>query len=489
MKKLGMILCFLACVFLAAYLLTCNTNIDDEEKDYFRPITPVKVNPPAPDPTAPEGQLIVVGNKIYNMRTAEEVRLTGANAYEYDIIADWKRLGSSGSRLEMSIDALFDIWHGNVVRLPLEVNNSEIYGGHGQKMPQGNYPEYIEAIKYFVSVAERHKKYIILDLHTYVMLTERCMAFWREWIQVPELVNNPYVLFGLLNEPLAVSWETWRNGGSEMGDYRYGYQQLIEMIRDAGAKNIVLTAGLDWGYDLRGVVGEAPSDRKVYALVDQGSGGDKSKTGYGIIYESHIYPWKGMEEWYAAGSPPGKTMEFCYNDWIDKIGTIRKIAPVLIGECGWQFTDVAFILSTIPDFDDQDKRNAMMEAEFAPGKAAHHTNWMPALLEFFDDEKTYGSRLHYTAWCFSMLSSPILLTKAGWQTGHDPNNYDGYDPETATRRMNLLNSAANSLTPEQRIDLFTPNDFSGIYFYEHMRAYAELRGEDVGPQLYFRSQE
>jgi hypothetical protein len=54
-------------------------------------------------------------------------------------------------------------------------------------------------------------------------------------------------------------------------------QALINAVRESGAKNIVLAGGLDWAYDLSGIA-------NGFALDDKG--------GNGIIYSTHIYPWK-----------------------------------------------------------------------------------------------------------------------------------------------------------------------------------------------------
>ena len=501
MNKLKIVFFVLTCVLLA----TCfsgGENGTDEEKDY------VIVVPPKPNPDAVEGQLIVVGNKVYNMQTAEEYRLLGVNIWEYDI------MGNDRFRYMRSMEWVFEKWHGTVIRIPLEVEATEIYSG-GQKRPQGDYPAYIDRVKELVAIAEKHKKYVILDLHTYVAPTEKCVSFWRYWAQEPGIANNPYVLFGLQNEPYDVSWDTWRNGGFETvgGEYRYGFQPLLEMIRDLGAKNIVLAGGLDWGYDLRGIVGEAPGDRKVYALIDQGSGGDKSKTGYGIIYDTHIYPWKGMGEWYAAGQVPGKTLEYAVNDWIDKIGGTRKIAPVLVGEIGWAFSDTGNILASIGSFRRMEVRSAFMEAEFSPDRyyvdgkfaieaelapegfvgdfipagASNHKYWMTAILDFFDDEVTYGSKMHYTGWCYHFGVSPILLRPTGQNGVNDPNNYGRWDPAVASRLSSL--NAGNrcvghpnfigELSTEELEFLYKPNHFSGQYLYDHMRQAARDRGEFV----------
>ena len=470
MKKYKKTFFFLIGVILAACFLACHFDVTDDG--------PVKVTPPAPDPTVQEGQLKVVGNKVFNAYTGNEVRLLGVNIWDYDLTS-----ASTRFKFARSMDWVYQQWHGTIIRLPLEVDATEIYSS-SQKRPLGDYPGYLDDMKELVQVAVRNKEYVILDLHSYIMFTERDMNFWRKWAQVPEFANNPYVLFGLLNEPHDVSWDTWRNGGFDTpgGEYRYGYQQVLEMIRDLGAKNVVVCAGLDWGYDLRGVVGEVPGDRKKYALIDQGSGGDKSKTGWGIIYDTHIYSWKGLDVWYNAGHVPGKSLEVMRKDWIDKSGGTRKIAPVISGECGWQFSDTANIIKDEFVFREQDYRNQVMEDEFGDGGASFHAKWMPALLDYFDDDATYGSKMNYTAWCWSFGASPILLRPVSQSIGNDPKNYGGYDAAVAAQ-LNLLNSgsrdATNPLSFEEEQYLYTPNIYSGIYFYDHMRQAARDRGEYV----------
>lgn len=56
-------------------------------------------------------------------------------------------------------------------------------------------------------------------------------------------------------------------------------QTLLDAVRQTGANNPVIVGGTDWSYDLSAVA------RGEYVLTD-------TKSGRGIIYSSHIYPWK-----------------------------------------------------------------------------------------------------------------------------------------------------------------------------------------------------
>ena len=57
-----------------------------------------------------------------------------------------------------------------------------------------------------------------------------------------------------------------------------GMQKLLDTCRDQGARNVVVAEGLNWGYDLAGVV-------KGYALNDPRANN--------VAYSTHIYPAKG----------------------------------------------------------------------------------------------------------------------------------------------------------------------------------------------------
>ncbi|HWI57854.1 MAG TPA: cellulase family glycosylhydrolase, partial [Bacillota bacterium] len=174
------------------------------------------------------------------------------------------------------------------------------------------------------------------------------VTFWRDVAKL--YANHPAVLFDLYNEPRNVSWAVWRDGGevtekADNGDplaYKtLGMQGLLNTVREAGAKNIVIVGGLDWGYDLSGVL-------KGFALQDKG--------GNGIMYGSHIYPWKG--------------------DWANKVGRIAEKYPVFVGEVGCE-VDV------------------------------HQENpytWAPDMLGYIQQQK-----LHWTGWCFHPSASPRML--------------------------------------------------------------------------------
>jgi hypothetical protein len=120
---------------------------------------------------------------------------------------------------------------------------------------------------------------------THKMPDDHSVDFWAS--AAKEFANHPAVLFDLYNEPGNVSWQVWRDGGNlvEMnkkapgGKWEYhspGMQKLVDTCRAQGAKNVVVAEGLQWGYDLSGIV-------KGFALTDPG--------GNGVAYSTHLYSW------------------------------------------------------------------------------------------------------------------------------------------------------------------------------------------------------
>ena len=143
-------------------------------------------------------------------------------------------------------------------------------------------------------------------------------TFWKD--AATRYKNHPAVLLELFNEAHGISWKLWRDGGNleapeqqaegrrtrrrtaiELtGETSPGMQGLLDAVRGTGARNIVIAGGLDWGYDLSGVVGG-------YALQER-TGGN------GIMYSSHIYPWK--------------------TDWQHHTLAAAEKYPIFIGEVG-----------------------------------------------------------------------------------------------------------------------------------------------------------
>ncbi len=123
-------------------------------------------------------------------------------------------------------------------------------------------------------------------------------------------------------------------------------------MRGTGAKNVVLVGGLDYAYDLSGIA-------NGFALEEQ-------KGGHGIVYSTHIYPWK--------------------RGWQEKVLVVADKYPLLVGEVGANTAK----MSWLPADSQEDA-----------------ATWVPAMLGFIQKYK-----LHWTAFCFHPKAGPHLLT--GW---------------------------------------------------------------------------
>ena len=225
---------------------------------------------------------------------------------------------SYGENILWSIRVAIDDWKANVIRLPV---SPEFWFGRADYQKPGDEESYRKTVDQVIKLAAGRGAWVVLDLHTFGAPTEKHRNFWRD--AALRYKNNPAVLFELFNEPHGISWEIWRNGGSLKGPENVstdvnpaentekteetvsvGMQALVAAVRETGAKNIIIAGGLDWGYDLTGVVG-------AYALDDL--------AGNGIVYSSHIYPWK--------------------SEWQKNVLDAAAKYPVFVGEVG-----------TLPDY-------------------------------------------------------------------------------------------------------------------------------------------
>jgi TolB protein len=255
--------------------------------------------------------LKVVGTKIVNSR-GDEVRLRGVNAASLE----WSSNGEG--HILKTVEVAFRDWHVNHVRLPLAQDR---WCGKAPEQKDGG-KAYRALVQQVVDLCASHGVYIILDLHwsdrgqwgrdigQHPMPDRNSLSFWGEVARVYK--DHPAVLFDLYNEPFKVSWDVWRDGGrvteQEKGGGKVefdavGMQAMLDAVRGTGAKNVVIVGGLDWSYDMSGFL-------KGYRLDD--------RSGHGIIYANHSYPFKGDS----------------VERWVAKMETATKTLPVIVSEFG-----------------------------------------------------------------------------------------------------------------------------------------------------------
>lgn len=256
------------------------------------------------------------GNRLVTM-SGGAVHLHGVNIPSME----W----SQGEHLTDSLDTAVE-WGANIVRLPL--NQDRWFGRTWERQDEGAH--YRKTVSDFLTKAAAAKCYVVLDLHwsdcgvwgrnvaQHKMPDDNSVAFWESVAET--YANVPAVLFSLYNEPHDVSWEVWRDGGAvseasrantdvKLEYHTPGMQKLLEACRTKGARNVVVAGGLDWAYDLRGIVGG-------HALSDT--------NGNGVAYDTHTYP---MKKWYTHGDTKSQ-------DWDRIIMVTGEKYPVIIGEFG-----------------------------------------------------------------------------------------------------------------------------------------------------------
>lgn len=298
-------------------------------------------------------ELRVVGNKIQTAAGAD-VWLQGLNIPSLE----WS-LG--GEQVLKSTVVAIEQWKSNVIRIPVK---DDYWFGEGGQSDGGK--AYRDLVDQMITLASNRGAYIVLDLHRYRAPKTEYLKFWTD--AATRYKNHPALIFDLMNEPHGISWEIWRNGGfvgekqdtdqaaflsaeekaKAQGFESPGMQAMLDAVRATGAMNLVLVGGLDYAYDLVGI-GEG------FGLED--------KSGHGIIYASHVYPWK--------------------KGWQKKFLDAAEKYPILLGEVGADSKKMEFMPAEIQE-----------DAE----------TWAPEMLGLIQKHK-----LHWTGWCFHPKATPRMI--------------------------------------------------------------------------------
>jgi hypothetical protein len=331
---------------------------DTKPRDY-------PADPPAeaPNKAAWPKELTVQGNRLVDPE-GKEVWLQGVAIPGLEIMPE-------GHGAVHSTQVAIEGWKANVIRLAVK---DEYWFGKGQptNRSQGQSDggaAYRATIDAAVNMAANRGCYLVIDNHRYRAIQEEHLAFWTEIAQL--YGNHPAVLFDIINEPHGISWEIWRDGGfvaqknkkvtdesaflseeekkKNEGFHSPGMQRAVDHIRAQGARNIIIAGGLDWAYDLSGIV-------EGYALKDPG--------GNGIMYSTHIYPWK--------------------RGWEEKVLRAAALHPIFVGEVGADVKKMDFI---------------PLEAQEDPA------TWVPDMLGLIQKH-----RLNWTGWSFHAWATPVMIS-------------------------------------------------------------------------------
>jgi len=195
-------------------------------------------------------------------------------------------------------------WHMNVLRLPI-----------CDYLWEADKIGYITRLQQVVSDANRAGLYVILDLdsdqhcgapHTNSMLKMpylHSLTFWRAIASTFD--NSPMVIFDAFDEPhtlLSDDWSSWLHGGRFHGHRYVGMQDIVQTIRQQGAKQPIVVESLP--------------DRNGLDAIGNYLINDPN-----IIYSWHLYFSESIERTPA--------------DWDRLFGDFSLSHAVLIGE--WAF--------------------------------------------------------------------------------------------------------------------------------------------------------
>ena len=298
-------------------------------------------------------KLHTLGRKIFD-DSGKEIRLLGVNCagLEWD---------SKNQTVLPSVLLAADEWKANIIRLP--VSQDRWFGWCPEQSDPGSAEQYRAAVDRIARELADRGCYMILDLHwndrgdktvrsgQQKMPDANSVLFWKD--AAARYKDSESILFGLYNEPHDVDWQVWLNGGSAETDgtvwEAVGMRTLLQTIRAAGAENLCVLGGLDWGYTFKGF--------EAYdALLE---------TGGNIVLDSHVYPWKPLA-------------------WDSDVGEAALHFPLLIGECG-HYGD---------DADPREGKQALPAAE-----------WVPRILSWIERHQ-----YHLTAWDFHPHAGPCLIS-------------------------------------------------------------------------------
>ncbi len=217
----------------------------------------------APAPVRPPRTgLHVSGNRILDDQ-GRGVLLHGVGRQGTEYMCSKYRDLFDGPHDQASIDAML-AWNINAVRIFL---NESCWLSINGADPALSGDLYAKAIQDYVHLLEHNGITPILDLQlaapgnvlanypqTPMANRDHSPAFWESVAQA--FGSDTAVIFDLYNEPFpdsdqdtTAAWTCWRDGGTCPGvDYiAAGMQELLDAMRRAGARNLVLAAGVRYG--------------------------------------------------------------------------------------------------------------------------------------------------------------------------------------------------------------------------------------------------
>jgi hypothetical protein len=222
--------------------------------------------------------------------TGKTVRLLGINRAGTEYMCANSQNVFDGPTDDASVTAMLG-WHVNAVRLPLNEDCWLTVNSTSADAADGDY--YQQNIDYYIGQLNAQGIYVILDLHWNAPGTQRstdqqpmpdadhAVDFWTSVATF--FKDNPMVLFDLYNEPFPMGnnaqgdpWACWLNGCT-MTRYSSGrtnnqstwvnttwqaagMQSLVDAVRGAGAKQVIIASGIEWSNKLDQWMAHKPND-------------------------------------------------------------------------------------------------------------------------------------------------------------------------------------------------------------------------------------
>lgn len=253
-------------------------------------------------PVAAEGLAVRVheGKLVDSAGAPVQLRGVNVSGFEFVAVQGWSPADPSGAQAGKPGGpdwAAIKAWQANTVRIPL--NEASWLGDdctdtRGQLQDPDPGDNYRAAVERQVRQALEQGLYVIVDLHwsapgTACPMLQTQMAnadnSIRFWISVANTFkDHPAVMFELFNEP-------FMNFGFKGNDWRYmmkgeggafhsypatsrdnhwqdvkqpwaiaSYQAMIDAVRDTGATNVVMIAGMQYAQDMSGWLKHRPTD-------------------------------------------------------------------------------------------------------------------------------------------------------------------------------------------------------------------------------------
>ena len=300
--------------------------------------------PAAQIPAAQPPGFTVSGNTILDPAGKTFV-MRGANVL-YDTELDgYGRTGSDAG-------PMVDIWHLNTVRVLV---SEDFWIGSQQTIDGAANPNYCPAfagyqarIDDWVTRATARHMLVLIDLHTNELdgvipctttdkpnrwtMADEALAptYWKQ--VATRYGGNPYVAFEPYNEPQCLTPQQWLHGGyvttdsCHGGGARYlaaGMQELYDVIRATGARNLVVVDGVK-DKDTTLAAGKTNKGINPSGGYDVSYATSTPVVGFNVVYASHPYLGNDCGTW-----PPNIEQ---------KVGIPSLTVPVVIDEFGSRCT-------------------------------------------------------------------------------------------------------------------------------------------------------